>query len=143
MKIMMFGHAGSLNRGCEAIVRSSSRIIKDSINNVSIELASGKFKTDKSIDNVDNIFDAAPKTLTPSFVEKLKMFLELKLNKTEEYAQTQIYKSIVDKIDDMDVCLSIGGDNYCYGEQQWLYSIDRNIKKKGKKLVLWACSIGD
>ena len=31
MKIMMFAHNGSLNRGCEAIVRSSSKIIKDSI----------------------------------------------------------------------------------------------------------------
>ena len=27
MKIMMFAHNGSLNRGCEAIVRSSSKII--------------------------------------------------------------------------------------------------------------------
>lgn len=143
MKIMMFAHNGSLNRGCEAIVRSSSKIIKDSIDNAYIELASGRPETDKIIDNVDNFFNAAPRELNPSLVDKIKMFLELKINKTEEYAQTQIYKSIVDKIDDVDVCLSIGGDNYCYGEQQWLYSIDRNIKKKGKKLVLWGCSIGD
>ena len=143
MKIMMFAHNGSLNRGCEAIVRSSSKIIKDSINNSYIELASGRPETDKIINNVDYFFDAAPIELNPSFMQKLKMFMELKIKKTEEYAQTQIYKNIVDRIDDIDVCLSIGGDNYCYGEQQWLYSIDRNIKKKGKKLVLWGCSIGE
>ena len=143
MKIMMFAHNGSLNRGCEAIVRSSSKIIKDSINNSYIELASGRPETDKIINNVDYFFDAAPIELNPSFMQKLKMFMELKLKKTEEYAQTQIYKNIVDRIDSVDVCLSIGGDNYCYGEQQWLYSIDRNIKKKGKKLVLWGCSIGE
>ena len=143
MKIMMFAHNGSLNRGCEAIVRSSSKIIKDSINNSYIELASGRPETDKIINNVDYFFDAAPIEINPSFMQKLKMFMELKIKKTEEYAQTQIYKNIVDRIDSVDVCLSIGGDNYCYGEQQWLYSIDRNIKKKGKKLVLWGCSIGE
>ena len=143
MKIMMFAHNGSLNRGCEAIVRSSSKIIKDSINNSYIELASGRPETDKIINDVDYFFDAAPIELNPSFMQKLKMFMELKLKKTEEYAQTQIYKNIVDRIDGVDVCLSIGGDNYCYGEQQWLYSIDKNIKKKGKKLVLWGCSIGE
>ena len=31
MKIMMFAHDGSLNRGCEAIVRSSTDIIKERI----------------------------------------------------------------------------------------------------------------
>ena len=143
MKIMMFGHNGSLNRGCEAIVRSSSKIIKDSIANSYIELASGRPETDKFISNVDNFFDSSERKLNPSLLQKIIMFIELKINNTEEYAQTQIYRSIVERIDNVDACLSIGGDNYCYGEQQWLYSIDRNIKKRGKKLILWACSIGE
>lgn len=143
MKIMMFGHNGSLNRGCEAIVRSSSKIIKDSIANSYIELASGRPETDKFISNVDNFFDSSERKLNPSLLQKIIMFAELKINNTEEYAQTQIHKSIVERINNVDVCLSIGGDNYCYGEQQWLYSIDRNIKKRGKKLILWACSIGE
>ena len=143
MKIMMFAHNGSLNRGCEAIVRSSSKIIKDSINNSYIELASGRPETDKIINNVDYFFDAAPIEINPSFMQKLKMFMELKFKKKEDFALTEMYKKIVNKIDDVDVCLSIGGDNYCYGEQDWLYVIDKNIKKKGKKLVLWGCSIGE
>lgn len=143
MRVMMFAHNGSLNRGCEAIVRSSSRIIKDTIPNSYIELASWRPETDKIIKDVDNFINALPRDINPSFTEKLKMFLELKLNGTDEYAQTQIHKSTIDKIKDVDVCLSIGGDNYCYGEQDWLYAIDKNVKKKGKKLVLWACSIGD
>jgi len=43
----------------------------------------------------------------------------------------------------MDVCLSIGGDNYCYGEQPGWYEIDKRVKAQGKKLVLWGCSIGE
>lgn len=42
-----------------------------------------------------------------------------------------------------DICLSIGGDNYCYGEQPGWYEVDKMVKKKGKKLVLWGCSIGE
>lgn len=43
----------------------------------------------------------------------------------------------------MDIYLSIGGDNYCYGEQPGWYEIDRRVKKDGKQLVLWGCSIGE
>lgn len=143
MKVLMFAHNGSLNRGCEAIVRSSTQIIKSQIKDSYIELASGRPKTDEILKKVDYIFDASGRELNPNFIQKLRMYMELKINKTEHYALSIIYKSIIDRINDVDVCLSIGGDNYCYGEQQWLYTIDKNIKKRGKKLVLWGCSIGE
>ena len=143
MKIMMFAHAGSLNRGCEAIVRSSSEIIKDKINNAEIILASNKPDTDKIIKSVDSIFDGNAIDESLSFLKKLIAYTELKISKSQQFVLTERYKNVVNKINDVDVCLSIGGDNYCYGEQEWLYAIDKNIKKKGKKLVLWACSIGE
>lgn len=143
MNIMMFAHAGSLNRGCEAIVRSSSEIIKNTIEDANIILASNKPSTDKIIKNVDFIFDGNPIDKPLVFLEKLRVYAELKVFKSQQFILTERYKNIVGRIDDVDVCLSIGGDNYCYGEQDGLYAIDKNIKKKGKKLVLWACSIGE
>lgn len=143
MNIMMFAHAGSLNRGCEAIVRSSSEIIKNTIEDANIILASNKPSTDKIIKNVDFIFDGNPIDKPLGFLEKLRVYAELKVFKSQQFILTERYKNIVGRIDDVDVCLSIGGDNYCYGEQDGLYAIDKNIKKKGKKLVLWACSIGE
>ncbi|WP_195515197.1 polysaccharide pyruvyl transferase family protein [Paraclostridium bifermentans] len=143
MKIMMFAHAGSLNRGCEAIVRSSSEIIKDKISNAEIILASNKPDTDKIIKSVDSIFDGNAIDESLSFFKKIIAYTELKISKSQQFVLTERYKNVVNKINDVDVCLSIGGDNYCYGEQEWLYAIDKNIKKKGKKLVLWACSIGE
>ena len=53
MKIMMFGHTGSLNRGCEAIVRSSCKIIKDTVNEAEVMLASNRPQTDRIIKDVD------------------------------------------------------------------------------------------
>ena len=40
-----------------------------------------------------------------------------------------------------DVFLSIGGDNYCYPGTERLAVINRNLRKKGVKTVLWGCSV--
>ena len=143
MKIMMFAHNGCLNRGCEAIVRSSTNIIKKTIKDSHITLASGRPSTDKVIRGLDNIVDGSPRELQLTPIKKARIYTELKLFKSEQYALSEIYKGIVENIKDNDVCLSIGGDNYCYGEQDWLYAIDKNVKRKRRKLVLWACSIGE
>ena len=143
MKIMMFGHAGSLNRGCEAIVRSTSSIIRKNINDSHIIVASNRPETDKIIDEIDYVFNALPIEYNLSLIEKIRVYFELNFLNSQQYILSKRYINIVNKINEVDVCLSIGGDNYCYGEQDWLYEIDKNIKKKGKKLILWACSIGD
>ena len=59
MKIMMFAHDGSLNRGCEAIVRSSTNIIKEKIDGAKVYLASGKPETDRIITKLDGIYDGS------------------------------------------------------------------------------------
>ncbi len=51
-------------------------------------------------------------------------------------------KSIIYKIKNYDTFISIGGDNYCYGEIPEIYEINRLIKKANKKLILWGASVG-
>lgn len=143
MRIMMYGHDGSLNRGCEAIVRSSSKMIKNRIEGSKIILASGKPKTDKMLENLDEIFNGSAVEFNPNLFERIISSLEVKLLKNERYALGKIYKNVIDKIDDIDILLSIGGDNYCYGEQPGFYEINRRVKENGKKLALWGCSIGE
>ena len=143
MRIMMYGHDGSLNRGCEAIVRSSSKMIKNRIEGSKIILASGKPETDKMLENLDEIFNGSAVEFNPNLFERIISSLEVKLLKNERYALGKIYKNVIDKIDDIDILLSIGGDNYCYGEQPGFYEINRRVKENGKKLALWGCSIGE
>ena len=143
MRIMMYGHDSSLNRGCEAIVRSSSKMIKNRIEGSKIILASGKPETDKMLENLDEIFNGSAVEFNPNLFERIISSLEVKLLKNERYALGKIYKNVIDKIDDIDILLSIGGDNYCYGEQPGFYEINRRVKKSSKKLVLWGCSIGE
>lgn len=142
MKIMMFAHGGSLNRGCEAIVRASANIIKERINGAEIYLASCKPETDRIIDTVDEVFDGSPSEIKKYSYDWWISSLRVKLFQDETFALSRMEKKTIERIGDMDVCLSIGGDNYCYGEQPAWYEIDRKVKASGKKLVLWGCSIG-
>jgi colanic acid/amylovoran biosynthesis protein len=143
MKIMMFAHGGSLNRGCEAIVRSSTNIIKEKINDAKVYLASGKPETDTIIRKLDGIYDSSPRRIKKYSFDWLVSSMKVKLFKDESYALAKIERNTIDHIKNMDVFLSIGGDNYCYGEQPALYEIDKRVKSQGKKLVLWGCSIGE
>lgn len=143
MKIMMFAHGGSLNRGCEAIVRSSTKLIKEKIGGSKVYLASEKPQTDKVISTLDGIYDGSKSSIKKYSLDWLVASLQYKLRKDETYALGVIEQNIINRIKDVDVCLSIGGDNYCYGEQPNWYEIDRRVKAQGKKLVLWGCSIGE
>lgn len=143
MKIMMYGHDGSLNRGCEAIVRSSSEMIKSRVNGIKIILASGKPETDKILKELDEVFNGSAIDFKPNLLQKVRIASEVKFLKSEHYALGKIYKNVINRIKDIDILLSIGGDNYCYGEQPGFYEINRKVKGNGKKLVLWGCSIGE
>ncbi|MDE5413794.1 polysaccharide pyruvyl transferase family protein [Alkalihalobacterium chitinilyticum] len=143
MKLMMFAHDGSSNRGCEAIVRSSTKLIKEKLNGAKVFLVSNNPSTDKKIDLLDNIFDGSSTPIKkysyPWFISSFK----LKFYGDESYALGKVHHKIIKRIEGMDICLSIGGDNYCYGEQPGWYEINKRVKEQGKKLVLWACSIGE
>lgn len=139
----MFAHDGSLNRGCEAIVRSSTNLIKEKMRGAKVLLVSGKPKTDKVIPLLDDIVDGSRKSINKYSYSWMLSSMRVKLFKDESYALGKIYENTIKQIDNVDVCLSIGGDNYCYGEQPGWYEIDKRVKSKGKKLVLWGCSIGE
>lgn len=143
MKIMMFAHGGSLNRGCEAIVRSSANIIKEKIDGAKIYLASSRPETDKIIEPLDGIYDGSSSNIGKYSVDWWLSSFKVKFFNDESYALAKMEKNTIKRIENMDVCLSIGGDNYCYGEQPALYEINKRVKRKGKKLVLWGCSIGE
>lgn len=142
MKILMFFHAGSLNRGCEAIVRSAVELIHSKHPEAIINLASFSPESDKIIPNITTIFDARESEIKLLSVTGIISALRVKFLKDETYFQRKTHKNIIKLIPNHDIFLSIGGDNYCYGEQPWIYEIDILIKKAGKKLILWGCSIG-
>lgn len=143
MKIALFFHSGSINRGCEAIVRSGVAMIKEKHPGAIVNLISFNPESDKDIPLVDHVFDGRDCDISRFSVTGIISAFKNKFFKDETYFLRKRHHNILKHIPDHDVFLSIGGDNYCYGEQPWLYEIDRNIKKAGKRLVLWGASIGD
>lgn len=142
MKILMFYHGGSKNRGCEAIVRSGIPIIQKYIPNAQISLASLDPDSDVIIPGLYKIHDVRRTYIKKYTIQWLRSAYSVKIAKNDNYTHRFENRKLLDLISQYDVFLSIGGDNYCYGEQPWLYEVDRCIKKAGKKLVLWGASIG-
>lgn len=140
MKYFLFNHSGSLNHGCEAIVRGTVNIISNYDENCSFLLSSFDPESDKIIDNVDVCaFSTRPLTR----IETLISAFNLKLRNSEEYALKKMYSPVVEQAEDCDVCLSIGGDTYCYGDNHGIRVLTQELKKSGKKVVLWGASIGE
>lgn len=143
MKILLFFHGGSKNRGCEAIIRAAIPIIKKAMPQAVINIASFDPESDQHFDGINTIYDTSWQPIKRFTWHWLISFFYVKFMGNEDYAHKVINRKLIDLVPNHDVFLSVGGDNYCYGEQPWVYVIDRFIKSAGKKLVLWGASIGE
>ncbi|QNU67499.1 polysaccharide pyruvyl transferase family protein [Ruminiclostridium herbifermentans] len=139
-KLLLYAHAGSRNHGCEAIVRSTLKILN--LNNINISLAT--FRSQEDIDFLSpdfklNIIEYKryeglhPLRLIDAALRKLR------INQNLLFSFSQ--KDIVSAMDKNTLSLSIGGDNYCYGIPRWIYYTNRIAAQKGSKTVFWGCSV--
>ena len=143
MKLLLFFHSGSKNRGCEAIIYSAIPILRKQFPNDIINLASLDYKSDVNYMAIDHIYDVAPIEINKYSFNWFLSALHVKAKKDETFMLRKQHSKILNLINSHDVFLSVGGDNYCYGEQPWIYEIDKKIKQAGKKLILWGASIGE
>lgn len=140
MKYFLFNHVGSLNHGCEAIVRGTVNIISNADSNAEFVLSSFAPETDSGILEVEKrAFATRPLTA----FEKLVSAFNVKIMNSEEYALKKMYSEMKAQAQDCDICISIGGDTYCYGDNHGIQVFTRELKKSGKKVVLWGASIGE
>ena len=140
MKIFMFNHSGSLNHGCEAIIRGTVNIIKNQDKNSEFLLSSYAPESDGDITDVQPCLFS---TRSLSKSETAVAAIDLKLRKSERYALRKMYSLVVEQASDCDICLSVGGDTYCYGDNHGIRVLTEELKKAGKKVVLWGASIGE
>ena len=138
--LLLYAHAGSKNHGCEAIVRSTLKILN--LNNIKISLATFRLQEDMDFLSSDFNLDF----LTYKRYEGLhpiRLFdaglRKLGLGQNMLFSFSQ--KQIIDSIDSNTLCLSIGGDNYCYGIPRWIYYTNSKASEKGSKTVFWGCSV--
>lgn len=137
MKLLLYPHAGSGNHGCEAIVRSTVKILK-----AEAILCSSNPDQDKEfkLDEVCNIIHDK-KLLSKTSYLYWKAFLKYHIIKNKNAFDTVLFSPIIKNALNVDKVLSIGGDNYCYNTPQFIYLINKELKKRNVETILWGCSI--
>lgn len=136
--IHLYYHGGSGNHGCEAIVRSSLGILgQDAI------LHTSDIGSDRSYDlqAVCKLSEDIPRPLSRESAKYLLYALHHKLTGSDYLHTRFTHDAFFSGIRKGDICLSIGGDNYCYGGQNILAHYNEILHKKGAKTVLWGCSV--
>lgn len=144
MKVIFYSHGGAGNHGCEALVRSTAKIIRKGIQGIeSIRLFSYRSKDDEryGVDSVvDSIINLSYKRGT------FKYYLNALLYKSgfKYVFIREQHRKLIESVNRGDVCVSVGGDNYTYdGWPELLAYVNRQLKKRGAKTVFWGCSISE
>lgn len=137
MKLVLYPHGGSGNHGCEAIVRSTYKITQ-----ADVTLFSASPEEDKKVglDAICNVqLDHCP--ISRFSLQYLKAVFQAKVYGDQTAYDRIHFFPILKAAKTADYMLSIGGDNYCYGVPRFIYLINKEIRKKGGKTILWGCSV--
>lgn len=137
MNYTLYSHVGSLNHGCEALVRSTVKVI------------GGKatlFSTRPEEDALCGITDICDVRKEQHAIDKLSWkhacaLFQYYLKKDRDAFDKEVFSPVVDFTGKTDFFLSIGGDNYCYGVPQFILLINRELRRRKAKTILWGCSI--
>ncbi len=139
MKIVLYAHGGSGNHGCEALVRSIIEVLGKEHQYV-------VFSESVDEDNfyhLDALAELKQATLPlPTGIGYLKYLIHMKLTHNEKVYYRNIYRNVSKMLEDCDLGLAIGGDNYCYKGYLERFSVMNEIfRKAGVPTILLGCSI--
>lgn len=139
--VILYGHGGSGNHGCEAIIRSILKILSKN-KPASIELMSLKHSEDKlyKLDEFINIKDVFTKASSRTWSFWVA-YIKLKLFKQYEHLDILPYVNALSSQHKNAVALSIGGDNYCYGDIAVYACLNKMYNKHRIKTAFIGCSV--
>lgn len=141
-KFFLYGHNGSGNHGCEAIVRSTCKILREGFGDIDITLASGNTSEDKKyeLDKVINLVNEK-NTVSKLSLPYINAYLNLKLKKNGLESEKLAYRKTFYNADKDTIAFSIGGDNYCYPGYERFTMLHNMLRERNIKTVLWGCSV--
>ncbi len=137
----MFNHSGSHNLGCEAIILSTIKILEKACPGNEYFLSSYRPCEDLALNNKLTLLPFEAKVLKPT--EHARAYISHHLFKDDSYSNKKAYDEFLTQAKMADLCLSVGGDTYCYGNNSLIRILSEEILKAGKKLYLWGASVGE
>ena len=138
MKTVLYMHGGSGNHGCEALVRTTAKLAKDSLNTDVILWSKAaqedvKYGASQVVDKIV-VTDDVPRN---SFGFYTSYFKYKVLKKSSALHDQFMKNTFTDSI-----AISIGGDNYCYPwSAKESVQVDKELRRYCQKNVFWGCSI--
>ena len=141
-KFFLYGHNGSGNHGCEAIVRSTCKILREEFGDVDITLASGNTNEDREygVNEVARLINEK-NPVSKISLPYINAYLNLKLRKDGLEAEKLAYRKTFYNVDKDTIAFSIGGDNYCYPGYERFTMLHNMLRERNIKTVLWGCSV--
>lgn len=137
MKYVMYPHGGSGNHGCEAIVRSTVKLIGNETT-----LFTNKIEDDHKVGLQDLCkLDVAEKPIKSGGLSHLCAIFRNKVLGQADAFDRLVFQHIVETAKKTDYVLGIGGDNYCYDTPEFIYLVNRMVDEAGLKRILWGASV--
>ena len=138
MSVFLCGNTGTLNRGCEAIIRSTVKVINQRHGDVYLATFAPQQDRAVSADLGINMipYDSYPSQWVSFFCKGVhRVYPKSTLH------QHYIQRGLWSKMGRDDICLNIGGDTYCYGRPEISLALNKYAHRQGIKSILWCCSI--
>lgn len=138
MKTIFYAHTGSGNHGCEALVRSTTKLL-----GCTPMLFSTGYDEDikYGLAEIAQVKQDTVIALQRNSAAYVKAACQTKMTKRTTLFTKYARKDFLSQVQKGDLCLSIGGDNYCYAGTEILGDLNTLCKEKGAKTILWGCSI--
>lgn len=139
-KIYLCGHTGSINRGCEAIIRSTTEILKKS-GAEKISAFTFNISDDRRL-GVNEAVELIPYP-KKSFFLRVLSYAENIIFKSRIISSRPLYKKLSKENGSNIIAMNVGGDTYCYGTPNLSYALNSIAEKKGFANVFWGCSVDE
>ena len=141
MNINLYAHGGSGNHGCEALARTISSMLKEY---GAVTLFTKQPDEDRRYIGEDlplNLVQCGSPLSKKSLMGIISSFRIKYMHQPYAFVRPA-YATLLKKSDKNTIAVSIGGDNYCYdGFPQVLSIVNKGLKQKNSKTVLFGCSI--
>lgn len=138
-KFVLCGHTGSMNRGSDAIVKSTADLIHRSGGTVVLASYHKNEDIRYGVDEYDDIVTYADLKSAPILRLVSLFFTIIKKNKLSARFRQRPVIHMLKK--GKSVSLVVGGDTYCYGIPYQNIQMNAACKNNDIATILWACSI--
>lgn len=138
--VYLCGNTGGINRGCEAIVRSSAKILREcGIDKLYLMTFNRIFDESIGLDKIATLVDYPQKTL----FQRLLSVIIREIFNNGVFGCKYLYKPLFNSIDKNFFVMSIGGDVYCYHTPYSSYALNLLANNHSVPSIFWGCSVDE